>query len=80
MTEARTEAAAQDVRDLCGDILDWKLNAILSLRPSIGDVAAAAAWAGGQDDLGQEGRPLEGLAAQVYDLLKTDEEHWADER
>jgi hypothetical protein len=63
---------AQDVRDLCGDVLDWKVAAILALRPSSGDVAAAAAWASGEDGLGQAGRPLAGVAAQVYDLLNAD--------
>jgi hypothetical protein len=63
---------AQDVRELCGDVLDWKVAAILALRPNSGDVAAAAAWAGGEDELGQAGRPLVGVAAQVYDLLNAD--------
>ena len=64
---------ARDVQELCGDILDWKTDAILALRPTAGDVAAAVAWASGQDELGQEGRPLEGLAAQISDLLTADE-------
>jgi hypothetical protein len=63
---------AEDVRELCGDVLDWQVAAILALRPSSGDVAAAAAWASGDDELGQAGRPLEGVAAQVYDLLAAD--------
>ncbi len=81
MTETPAQTApltAADVRDLCGDVLDWKVAAILALRPSHGDVAAAAAWAGGDDDLGRAGRPLEGLAAEVYDLLKADD--FEDER
>lgn len=72
-TTAQTEAGADDVRALCGDILDWKLEAILALKPTAADVAAAVGWAGGQDDLGQEGRPRSGLVAQVYDLLISDE-------
>lgn len=66
---------AQDVRDICGDILDWKLRAILALEPTAGDVAAAVAWSNGQDEIGGEGRPLEGVAAQVYDLLLSDEDY-----
>lgn len=76
MSELPNSAAAlkaEDVRDLCGDVLDWKVAAILALRPTAGDVAAAAAWANGQDELGQAGRPLEGRAAQVYELLTADE-------
>lgn len=73
-----TDAArltAQDVRDICGDIPDWKLRAILTLEPTAGDVAAAIAWSNGQDELGAAGRPLEGVAAQVYDLLISDEDY-----
>ena len=63
----------EDLRALCGDVLDWKVAAILALRPTHADVAAAVAWAGGDDELGRAGRPLEGLAAQVYDVLQADD-------
>ena len=72
------ELTANDVRNLCGDLLDWKVAAILALRPSPDEVATATAWATGQDELGQAGRPLEGLAARVYDVLKADD--YPDER
>jgi hypothetical protein len=81
MSEMPSRQAAltgADVRELCGDVLDWKVAAILALGPSPSDVGAAAAWAQGEDELGQRGRPLQGLAAQVYDVLKADdypEEH-----
>lgn len=65
---------AEMVRGLCGDVLDWKVAAIVALEPSAADVAAAVEWAAGQDDLGGMGRPLSGLSAQVYDLLRADEE------
>jgi hypothetical protein len=68
-----TALRAEDVRRICGDMLDWKLAAILALNATAGELAAAAAWAAGRDELGQEGRPLEGLAAQVYDILVSDE-------
>ncbi len=74
MPETMTpEASAAEVRELCGDVLDWKVAAILDLHPTPGDIAAAVAWAGGEDDLGQEGRPLEGVAAQVYDVRTADD-------
>lgn len=66
-------ATASDVRHLCGEVMDWKLNAILGLEPSVGDVAAAASRAQGQDEVEGEPRTLEGLAAQVYDVLVSDE-------
>ncbi len=80
MVEHRTQAvglelAATDVRELCGDLLDWKLKAILALNPTAAEVAAAVAWANGGDELGQEGHPLAGVTAQVYDLLLTDESY-----
>jgi hypothetical protein len=68
-----TELTAAEVGELCGDVLDWKIAAILELRPSRGDIAAAAAWAAGEDDLDRAGRPLEGAAAQVYDVLCADD-------
>ncbi len=68
-----TDLSAAEVRDLCGDVLDWKIAAILELRPSRGDIAAAGAWAAGEGDLDRAGRPLEGLAAQVYDVLQADD-------
>lgn len=65
----------QDLHDICGDMLDWKVKAILALNPTAGDVAAAVAWANGQDDLLDEGRPLAGVSAQVYELLISDEDY-----
>ena len=73
MTDVRSELAAADIRAICGDILDWKVVAILGLQPTATEVEAAAAWAGGQDDLGRFGRPLSGTTAQVHDILTVDE-------
>ncbi len=73
-----TSPTAEEVRRLCGDMLDWKVSAILALRPSAEDLAAAVAWAERQDDIGQEGHPLEGLPAQVYELLTADDDDGAE--
>jgi hypothetical protein len=70
---AQAGLGADEVRAICGDLLDWKLEAILALQPTAGDVAVAVGWASGNDDLGRQGRPLSGVAAQVYDLLISDE-------
>lgn len=80
MAETRPELTAADIRAICGDILDWKLSAIMALRPSAAEVEAATAWASGQDDLGQAGRPLSGTTAQVYDILTADEDREEDWR
>lgn len=65
---------ADEVRELCGDVLDWKVSGILALQPSAADLAVAFGWANQQDELGQEGRPLEGLPAQLYEILTADED------
>ncbi|WP_374572100.1 hypothetical protein [Phenylobacterium sp.] len=67
-------AGADEVRHHCGDLVDWKLNAILEAKPTVRDLAAAIAWASGQDEVGQEGAPLSGVAAEVYDILMSDED------
>jgi hypothetical protein len=69
------EVSQEDIRALCGELLDWKVEAILELGPTVADVATAAAWANGQDELGREGRPLDGLASQIYDLLVSDADY-----
>lgn len=73
MATPQETLGSDDLRGLCGDLLDWKVEAILALNPTAADVATAVGWAGGQDELGQEGRPLAGVAAQVYDLLLSDD-------
>lgn len=65
---------ADDVRQTCGDLLDWKVSAILALQPSAADLDVAVGWANQQDELGQEGQPLEGLPAQIYEVLTADED------
>jgi hypothetical protein len=72
-------ARAEDVRRLCGDVADWKLAAILELKPTLGQLATAAARAGGQDEFTDDPHQLSGLAAQLYDVLTSDEAY-EDER
>ncbi len=61
-----------DVRAICGELLDWKVTAIIDLQPALTDLAAAVAWANGQDNLGEEGHPLTGETARIYDILVSD--------
>jgi len=71
---------AEDVRGLCGDILDWKVQAILATGGSVADLEAALAWANGLDSVMLDAeRPLAGAAAQMYDLIIADED-LAEER
>lgn len=80
--EERTEGLShEDVRHLCGDIVDWKVSAILATGASLDDIEAAVAWDAGEDDImGEERRPLSGAAAAVYDILIADEEYGDEDR
>ena len=63
-----------EVRRFCGDILDWKVTAIVATSGTLADLETALAFANGEDDLmGEARRPLSGAAGQIYDLLIADE-------
>lgn len=67
------------VRQLCGDLLDWKINAILETGADPEELEEAVAWASGEDDvMGEERKKLSGHVADIYDILTADEE--PDER
>jgi hypothetical protein len=64
-----------DLTDIVGDIDDDKIVAILALQPSLVDLEEAAIWATGDGDvLAKAGRPLTGVAAEVFEILTADEE------
>jgi len=75
---AAPNLSPEELHALCGDMLDWKVKAILALDPTAADVSAAVAWLNGQDELLEEGHPLAGMAAQVYELLIADEDFGED--
>ena len=85
MTDSNTQTPTptltpQDVRRLCGALLDWKVQAILATGGSVADLEAALAWANGLDSVMLDAeRPLAGAAAQMYDLIIADED-LAEER
>jgi hypothetical protein len=67
------------VRQRCGDIVDWKLSAIIATGASLEEIEECVAWLSGQDDvMGEERRPLTGKVAEVSDILISDDE-WGDE-
>jgi len=72
--QALSSVTADDVQRLCGEIAAWKLAAILDLKPTMGELTRAAARAGGQDEISDDPHQLSGMAAQVYDVLMSDEE------
>ncbi len=68
-------AAHDDLRRIVGDIDERKALEILALRPTLAEVEEAAAWAAGDGDiLAKSGRPLTGIAAEVFEILTADEE------
>lgn len=64
-----------DVVGVCGDILDWKVKAIIETGASLAELEAACAWAVGADEvLGEEREPLSGTTAAVYEVLLANEQ------
>jgi hypothetical protein len=70
-----------ELRRLCGDIVDWKIAAIEQLHATPEEVEEAVAWAAGEDDvMAAERKPLSGRVAAVYDILTADDEDDVRER
>ena len=62
---------AEDVLEICGEIDDTKVVAIVEARPSYEDLEEAAAWLADEGDpLREMARPLSGKAAIVYRILE----------
>jgi hypothetical protein len=76
MTPSHGETATgSDLQRILGDIDASTTVAILSLHPSITQVEEARVWLDGDGDvLGKERRPLDGVVARIFDMLKVDEE------
>lgn len=64
---------AQDVFEVCGEIDDAKVVAIVEAQPSYEELEEAAAWIAEEGDVPREDRhPLSGKAAVVYEILATE--------
>jgi hypothetical protein len=69
------EATGSDLHQILGDMDDSTAVAILALRPSVAQLEEARVWLnGGGDVLGKEHRPVDGVVAEIFDMLKSDEE------
>jgi hypothetical protein len=69
------EATGSDLHQILGDIDDSTAVAILALHPSVAQLEEARVWLnGGGDVLGKEHRPLDGVVAEIFDMLKVEEE------
>jgi hypothetical protein len=61
---------ADTVRQLCGDVSDETVIAVLATGATVAELESAVAWLEGESEtMGEEPHPLEGVAAEVYDLL-----------
>lgn len=69
----RKAVTAQDVAEVCGEIDDAKVTAILKTNPSYEDLEEAATWLADEGEpLRRMARPLAGKAAIVYQILESD--------
>jgi hypothetical protein len=77
MKEAR--ASSEDVVRIFGDLEDETVVEILATGATIAEVEAAALWLAQESDvMGEARRPLDGRAAQVYNIVNSAAER-ADE-
>lgn len=68
-------ATQGELRSILGDLDDATTLEILGLSPTVADLEEAVTWASGSGDvLGKRGRPLTGIAAQVFDILASGQE------
>ena len=76
-----TEAATpDDIRRLCGEILDWKVDALVTCGATIADLEIALARLTGADEfIDEAGAPLDGAAATAYDILAAQEDFPGDD-
>jgi hypothetical protein len=69
------EATASDLHQILGDIGDSTVLTILALHPTVAQLEEARVWLNeGDDAFGKSHHPLEGVVAQIFDMLKVDDE------
>ena len=68
------EATASDVHHILGQTDDSTALAV-ALRPSVAQLEEARIWLDGAGDvLGKEHRPLDGVVAQIFDMLAVEDD------
>ena len=67
-------ASRMDVRRILGEVDEAKLMAVVELRPTVGDVEDAVMWLSGDRDVFGPSPSLEGVPAQIVDILTADED------
>ncbi len=69
------EATGSDLHQILGDMDDSTAVAILALHPSVAQLEEARVWLNGAGDvLGKEHRPLDGVVAEIFDMLAAEQE------
>jgi hypothetical protein len=69
------EATGSDLHQILGDMDDSTAVAILALHPSVAQLEAARVWLNGEGDVPGKGHhPLDGVVAQIFDMLRVEEE------
>jgi hypothetical protein len=72
----RIPATGSDLHAILGDLDEAKVLEILNLGPTAAELEEAAIWSAGSGDvLAKEGRPLTGVAAQVFEIVTRDEQN-----
>lgn len=79
-TDPNRQAVSDDIRRLLGSLEDRTIVEILSLKPSLEDLAEAALWRRGDGDLitGSH-RQFSAGAQAVIDILAQSEEEWSED-
>jgi hypothetical protein len=68
-------ATESDLHQILGDIDDGTALAILALKPSVAQLEEARVWLNGAGGVfGKEHRPLDGVVAEIFDMLTVEEE------
>jgi len=64
----------------CGELPDWKIVAIERSGGHFEDLEVALAYAAAESDvMGEERRPLNGPALEIYRVLMADSPEWEDD-
>lgn len=66
---------SHDVRRVCGDIPEWKIEDIIATGASLAELEEGALWASGDNETTPTRHlPPHGAAAAVFDILTVDED------
>ena len=69
-----------EVVDIVGRINDFRIAEIIATGATAAEVTEAFAWLTEDEHLGGDlERPLSGVVAQVYEILRADEPDWEEE-